>query len=174
MKFKTKIEDSRNYLRLKDGESVFGVFRGDLFEYKLHWAENRSVVCSESSQCELCQTGNKAKFRFRVNFLEKEGNTFIAKIFEQGWAVYDALRTMNETDYDLEKYAMKISRKGFGLNTAYSILPVPNGMVREETEKKLMAIQLNDLGHIGETEKEAPKIKPLEPMVTDTYEDIPF
>ncbi len=175
MKFRPKkTEDTRNFLKLKDGESLTGVFRGDLFEYRLHWADNHGSVCPGKDTCTLCATGNKAKFRFRVNFLVKEGSSYVAKIMEQGWTVYELLREMNETDYDLEKYVMKITRRGEKLDTTYSIIPAPNGALSEETEAKLKLVPLNDLGHLAQIDEE-PHVGDEPPPLSDVdLGDIPF
>lgn len=169
MKFRPKSEDTRNFVKLKDGESIVGVFRGELYEFKKHWADNRSTLCEGVESCVLCKAGQKPTFRFRANFLVKEGkDEYVAKVLEQGWTFYGLLRTLNEGDYDLEKYVMKITRNGTGLTTSYSVIPAPNGLVSSETEKKLKDVVLNDLGHITEGENE-----PAEPPPHGD-EDIPF
>lgn len=161
MKFESKSEDTRNFLRLKPGESAIGMFRGDPFSFRTHWANNRSTVCPGSANCEICQSGNKAKFRFRVNFITKEVDTYVAKIIEQGWTVYDTMRNLN-ADYDLEKFTVKVTRHGSGMETTYTIIPMPNGQINPEKEKQLAQVKLNDLGHITETEKEPAESPDLE------------
>ncbi len=177
MKFRQRDEDKRNFLKLKDGETISGIFRGDLFEYRLHWADNRGIVCT-GHDCELCKAGNKSKFRFRLNFIVKEGKDYVAKVFEQGWKTYELLSSMNDSDYPLEKYVLKITRRGIGLDTSYSIMPAPNGLVSAETEAKLKDVSLNVLDHITEAEKEpAPVVEdmPLQATGTEASDmDIPF
>lgn len=174
MKFKPKTEDSRNFLKLKANETISGIFRGDIYEFRTHWAENRSTVCPGKDSCPLCRSGDKSKFRFRVNFIVKEDAGYAAKIVEQGWTFYDLLRTINDGDYELEKFVMKISRHGTGLNTSYSVIPTPNGLVSPATELKLKEIALNELGHITESETEpiSEMGKQTIPPISD--DDIPF
>lgn len=154
MKFKPKSEDLRNFLKLKPGETAQGVFRGELYDFRTHWADNRSTICP-GSECEICKLGQKSKFRFRVNFIVKEDqDTYVAKVIEQGWTFYEVLRALNEGDYELEKYVMKVTRQGSGLNTSYTVIPLPNGLVSSDLEQKITSIPLNNLGHVTEAETE--------------------
>lgn len=171
MKFMAKSEDTRNFLKLKDSESAKGVFRGDIYYFRTHWNQNKSSLCPGKDKCELCATGDKSKFRFRVNFVAVEGDTLVAKIVEQGWDFHEVLRTLNEGDYQLEKYFMKITRHGEKLNTSYSVIPMPDGLVTAIREEKLSAVKLNDLKHITEAENAAPAMD-TPPPITDS--DIPF
>lgn len=166
MKFKPKFEDTRNFLKLKPSESVSGTFRGDPYDFKIHWNDNRSILCPGKEKCDLCIAGEKPKFRFRVNFIMKEGNDYVAKVIEQGWTFYETLRSLNESDYELEKYMMKITRQGSGMNTSYTIIPAPNGLLTSEVEKKVSQVVLNNIGHITEHENESSE--------NTTDADIPF
>jgi hypothetical protein len=167
-------EDSANYVRLKAGDTVKGVFRGDLFEFKKHWVGNHTEFCAgDAASCPLClaDPSKKAQFRFRVNLVINEGGALIPKIFEQGWLVYCQLRDIH-TDFNLEKTVVKITRTGSGLqDTTYSVLPVPGGDVKPDFEKRLSEVKLLDL-----MPSEALAAKPHdehanEGMFTD---DIPF
>lgn len=140
--------DSKNYLRLKDKESATGIFIGDPYEFRTHWAGTKSDLCSEDSTCPHCAQGIKSSFRFRINFIIKEGAQYVAKVFEQGWTTYLILKQLHEGDYNLEKHVMKISRSGSGPHdTVYSILPTPNGIVSSQTASQLIKVQLQDLKH---------------------------
>lgn len=148
MKFKDNVEsgaDSKHFLKLKNHkDSAVGVFCGDPFEFKQHWMGNRSQVCVGNG-CDLCAKGNRPSFRFRVNFVIKENNIPVSKIWEQGSTVYGQLRVLNE-QYPLEKNFMKITRNGTTKDdTSYSILPIPNGAVNAEQKKMLGSVQLHDL-----------------------------
>lgn len=158
MKFKDLTNNSsKNLLKLKAGEEIRGVFRGDPVDYRQHWHQNRGVICPGRHKCELCNAGEKSAFRFRINFIVNENGAYVAKVFEQGRAVYEALKALH-TDYNLEKHQMKIKRLGSGTETTYNILPVPNGNVTDELEKKLSAIPVNPLSEAteeGEDEEES-------------------
>lgn len=159
-------EFGENFLKLKSDESVQGVFRGDPHDFKLHWNNKVSTVCTEDPNCTLCKEGNKASFRFRLNFIVKSNGEYTAKVFEQGWKTYKALRVLHK-DYDLEKHAVKITRHGSGTDTTYSIIPMPNGIINADTEHSLAKIKLNSL----KPEQAPQQIGDDSPEV---YEDIPF
>jgi hypothetical protein len=134
----------KNLIRLKPGEETRGVFRGDPVDFRQHWVNNRSSICTGRETCDLCKSGEKSSFRFRINFVVNENGAYVAKIFEQGKAVYEAMKALNH-DYDLEKNQMKIKRLGSGTDTTYSILPVPNGVVTKDTEKAIGELALHQL-----------------------------
>jgi hypothetical protein len=161
MKFPPRPKESfKDYLKLKPGESIRGVFRGSPYRFRQHWENNVSSICE--SECSLCQQGKKASFRFRINFLTLENGAYVAKVFEQGGKVYDALSALNESDYDLERTVVKITRNGNGTDTTYSVVPVPKGDVSDELEKKLIEVKLNELD---------PQAEATPP---ETDEDLPF
>lgn len=172
MKFRAKSQDTRNFIKLKAGESIQGVFQGDPYEFKTHWLQNeqRSVLCDNPALCAVCKLGDKPKFRFRVNFVVKEGDAYAAKVLEQGWTSYQALENLQESGYNLEKQIIVITRQGAGLNTSYSIIPSPKGLINGDAEVKIKEVKLNDLGHVTEAEKEPAEVVP--PAHTD--EDLPF
>lgn len=167
--------DSKNYLRLKDKESAKGLFVGDPYHFRMHWVQNKSVLCSEDNQCPHCNQGLKSSFRFRISFITKDGDDYVAKIFEQGWTVYETLQHLN-ADYDLEKHLVKISRSGSGpSDTSYTILPVPNGELTPELAKKLAAVPLHDLRHKLDAEKTTTKRNNFTPEPAfNSDEEIPF
>lgn len=181
MKFKSEAgaADSKNYLRLKNGESAIVIFVGDPYEFRTHWANNRSVLCTEDKSCPHCNMGEKSTFRFRANVIIRDATGYISKIFEQGWATYLALKNLHEGDYNLEKYIMKISRKGSGRHdTSYSIIPVPTGEITPAIASRIVGIPLQDLKHKedpvmaqGENQKDSEFV----PMsVFDDEDSIPF
>lgn len=160
--------DGKNYLKLKDKEVVRGIFRGDPYLFRTHWFAQKSVVCT-SEQCSHCKNGEKSSFRFRINFIIKENDVFVPKIWEQGWTVYMQLKSLHESDYDLEETTMKVSRRGSGKDdTTYTVLPLPNGRVGAETEAKLSTIPLHNLSIFQSPEEKAP----TQESIYD--EDIPF
>lgn len=162
--FKATKAPSNKFVRLQDGESIQGVFRGDPFDFMQHWVKGdgsapHSFMCPGEG-CEECQKGNKPGFRFRLNFIVKEGSDYVAKIFEQSKTVYGILRTLNKA-CDVEKKVMKVTRTGSGKQTKYDIEPA--GDLSEATEKSLAQVKLNDLQN-------------LESKVEESYstDDIPF
>lgn len=138
MKFRSDEElpetgGSKNYIKLKDKGSVEGIFRGDTHEFFVKWENRKSREVPEGTP--------DSKFRFRVNFLVKEGAVWVPKIFEQGQIVYKQLRELHE-EYDLEKTFIKITRNGDGTDTTYSLLPKLKQTMTKETEAHLKEIEL--------------------------------
>lgn len=164
MKFKPKTKDHRSFVKLTDGQTVTGIFRGEAFEFRTHWHERRSVVCPGDG-CELCMTKDKPKYQFRVNFITKENEAYIAKIWQGSYNFYDQLRDLN-TDYPIDQNILKITRDGSGLHTKYKALPILNSQITPELEAKISQIPLNELGHITDFEKE--------PADGPDLSDIPF
>lgn len=140
MKFKERPKGPNNFLKIKAGESIKGILRGEIFDYSQHWHLNKGEQCAGEG-CVLCAEGAKKSFRFRANILIKnEAGNYECKIFEQGGVTYDFLKSLSE-DFDLEKTVLKISRVGEKMQTKYTIVPLP-GVV---DDTKFKDIPLHDL-----------------------------
>ena len=138
MKFRNENElpetgGSKNFLKLKDKESVQGIFRGDLHEFFVVWENGKSQ--------EVGQDTPGAKFRFCVNFVVKEGTGYVAKLFEQGLTVYNQLRELHD-EYELDKIVVKITRNGTGTDTTYSVMPLLKHAISKETMRFLDTMEL--------------------------------
>lgn len=105
---------SGSFVKLKSGESIKGVFRGDPVEFHCKWIGKTTQICDKDDP--------DAMFRFRLNLVVKDGPEYTARIFEQGVRVYQDLRSINE-EFDLEKTVVKITRTGDGSQTRYNIMP---------------------------------------------------
>ena len=168
MKFRKDLPtgDGKNYLKLKSGESVTGIFRGETYEFTQLWGGPKPIEVEDGTP--------GGKFRFRINFVVKEGAAYVVKVFEQGSKVYSAMAELNDI-YPLDKTLMRITRQGSTMNdTTYSILPMPQP-VTMETLKVLDTLQLNDLG--------GKKVKPEDqppwddappPAGVDERDELPF
>jgi hypothetical protein len=136
MKFRDDIPESggsKNFLKLKDKESVSGIFMGELHEFFVLWEAGKS------REVEANTPG--AKFRFRVNFVVKEGSVYVPRIFEQGLVVYKDLAAINE-EYPLESVVIKVTRNGVGTDTTYNLLPLLKQSITKETLAHLQTIEL--------------------------------
>ncbi len=138
MKFqkKEKSEAGGNYLKIKDGESVKGVFRGEIHEFRIKWENNKSI--------EIPETDPTRMNRFRLNFIVYEGSKFIAKTWEFGITVYDQLASIH-SEYDLQKTKVKITRQGTGTDTAYHVLPLLKEPIAGPVLAAIEAVPLNIL-----------------------------
>jgi hypothetical protein len=61
----------KNLVKLKAGESITGVFRGEPHVVWKHWENNMGYLCTGSG-CGRCTPKNKASYRIQVNFITKE------------------------------------------------------------------------------------------------------
>jgi hypothetical protein len=128
---------SKNFLKLKDKESVSGIFMGDIQEFYILWENGKSRVVPEGT--------SGAKFRFRVNFLVKEGSVYVPRIFEQGLTVYRLLAELDH-EYGLDTIMVKVTRNGTGTDTTYSALPLLKQQITKETLAHLKTVELFPLG----------------------------
>lgn len=130
MKFREDLPDgggASDYLKLKDKESITGVFVGEMYEFFALWKDKKPLIVPEGT--------DGAKFRFKVNFVTKEDDNYVAKIFEQGKIVYKQLLEINK-EYPLETIAVKITRQGSGqMDTEYLFMPMLKTTVSEAVYK---------------------------------------
>lgn len=168
MKFKDDFgsnssSSGKDFIKIQDGKSVVGLCAGDPYEFFQHWVGKKSEECI-GEMCKLCRDGSP-KERFRINFIVKEANGYVAKIFEQGPTVYGLLRTISKR-YPLNETLIEICRSGSGLNdTSYSILPMDKSLVTPEKLELIKKVKLHDLT-LKEQKETVPSI--------DNDETIPF
>lgn len=139
MKFRTEMPDTGGsggvFVRLKDKESITGVFRGDIYEFFQLW--------KPGAKPEIVAEGTpKASFRFRLNFIVKENDVYTAKIFENNSSTYKKLAAL-AGEYELDDVTVKITRDGEGLDTEYSVLP----LLKLKVSEAVKAVVLLPLGH---------------------------
>lgn len=146
MKFKKESElpsSGGAFLKLKDGESVIGVFRGEVHEFYSKWENKKNFICGPEDK--------DGKFRFRVNFVTQEpSGEWTSKILEQGKTFYLQLGDLNE-ECELKTTKVKISRKGSTINdTSYAIVPTMKDLLTSAQLKLVEATKLEDLEHKDE------------------------
>lgn len=136
---------SGHFLRLKDKETVRGVFVGDVHHFYTKWKNGKSLPCDEKDP-----EGNP---RFKCNFVyhdETQGQ-LVVKVWEFAYAVFEILKGINE-DYPLEKTKLKITRNGTGTNTTYMVLPLV-GEKEALTANQIAAINNMPLHDLKKKEK---------------------
>jgi hypothetical protein len=134
---------SKNYLKLKDGEQVVGVFRGNPHEFYVLWKEGKAEPVPEGTK--------GASFRFRINFITKENEMFVAKIFEQGATVYNQLKELHE-EHGLSETVVVIRRSGTEKKTTYNIMPSGKTKWSPALAKQVEAIELHKLNESSNEE----------------------
>lgn len=155
-------ENSGKFLRIKSGESIKGVFRGEIYEFMIKWENNKSHVVEN-----LDLTKNN---RFKLNFVVFEEGRFIAKIWEFSQTVYNTLSSIAE-EYPLEKTKVKITRQGVGTETTYHILPLLNEPLGPQALSQIEAVEL---AFLGTQKKPEPENRLLPASNYETEEDLPF
>jgi hypothetical protein len=158
MKFRKDLPESQTagtYLKLKDQESVTGIFRGNTHEFFSVWENKKAIIVPEGTP--------GAKFRFRVNFVVKDGTTYVPRIFEQGQTVYEIMAELHE-EYNLEQTVVKITRKGTELDTTYTLLPLLKHEISQET--------MNYLDHMDLLPLDGQKSQ--KESINKNQDDLPF
>jgi hypothetical protein len=131
-----------NYLKLGDGQSVEGVFRGEVFEFYQDWPKGgMKKIYSEPTE--------GASLRFRANFVVYEDGKYIARVFDFGVTVYNVLADIAE-NYDIEKTKIKITRRGIEKQTQWMILPL--GAIEAKILKSVALVELNVLNTEAQVE----------------------
>jgi hypothetical protein len=123
MEFKTKAKQSsggsEKFLKLKDGESVIGVFRGEIYEFHMKWVNNKSTPASLDDP--------EAKTRFRANIIVPVNGKPVAKIFEFAYPVFEQMANIDKKLKEkkrggITKVKVDISRMGEGTSTKYMLM----------------------------------------------------
>lgn len=122
------------FVKLEDGESVVGVFYGD--------PEHANVKFDRQAKKWV---KDPTAFRFRLNLLIEDQGVLVSKIYEGGSTVYTQLRELHKTGYALPVTKVKLTRKGTGTDTVYTILPIPHGNLTPEETAKYSKVPLKDL-----------------------------
>ena len=135
-----------NILKLKPGEEIKGLFRGNSFKFFQHWipGQKQPILCGKTNgdHCFQCEQGAKVTPRFKVNFLLNENGKIKPMIFEQGMGTLRDLAALNEMT-PLDKSYVKIRRTGSGKDTRYPIIILQQ--VAPDVLKKIESIKLFDL-----------------------------
>jgi hypothetical protein len=144
MKFPDLSKDTGGkFVKMKSGDRLVGLFVGDPVMFDQHWVEGKSQNCT-GPNCPHCEAGEKASTRFHINFLTKEEDVWVAKVFEQGKKTLKTLAAFHE-EYDLEKTLVSVTKQGEKMTTVYNLLPAKVNLTEAEL-KKVRAIPLNKLG----------------------------
>jgi len=141
------------FISLKDGETVQGVFRGEPYGYYRKFPD----------KTEYADWADGRRFRFKVNFVVKEKDEYVAKIFEGSKTVSEQLLDVIE-EYSQDA-VFKIKRAGTTKDdTRYTIMHVRK--LSDDDKAALDNVKLKDLkgGRSRKDEKETPEVE----------EEIPF
>jgi hypothetical protein len=151
---------TENYLKLADGQSVTGVFRGEAYEFWQKWPKGGEKEI-------FTEPAPGAKSRFKLNFVIKaENGVLIAKVWEFGLGTYNELAEIH-AEYPLPETTIKITRSGTGTNTKYSILPLLKTPLTKAQLAKINEVPL----HVLDIQQKPEAIEDAESVDAD---EVPF
>ncbi len=123
------------YLRLKDGEAIKIIPRGEIYEFYSVFGTKGEVPAHTQG----------SRVRYKMNAVVYEDGIFKAKILEYGPSVYDQLAEINKI-CDVTKTKIRFSRKGSGkADTQYMLLPLVNEPISSVVMQQIEAVKLNIL-----------------------------
>ncbi len=140
---KRKGSASEDYIRLKDGESVEGVFVGEPYFY----------YGAFKDRTEYPEWQEGLSFKFKINFVTHDNGQLVPKIVQGGRRLANAIVTVKE-EYGLDN-VFKIARAGSGKDdTTYAVLF--KGKIPDAIKAKLKDVELKKLQFKkAETEEES-------------------
>jgi len=122
------------FVRLKDGESVVGLFCGEPHSYETVWTGKASELYDEQKHA-----GMKPTLRIALNFFT--GGAM--KVIDLNATTFRKLCQARHK-YGLDKL-FEVSRHGNGVDTEYSILLEPDGAKLSEATGAVKKAELHDL-----------------------------
>jgi hypothetical protein len=133
------------FLKLKDGESVKGVFKGEPRYFYQKWGEG-----------EVPEGTPGAAWRFELNFVTKDGASYVAKVFSQGTRVMKRLEFLNKKK-PLERLVVEITRSGSTKDDTEYFIEIADTQPNEAGWRVIDAVKLVDLG--GSKEESEPQFE---------------
>lgn len=127
------VKDLKNYdpdmggswLKFEEGTTTLRLLSHS-YTYRTHWdnKEKKSYDC-EGEGCKWCAKGNQPRNRWAYLVLVRDKKAPAIKVMEVGWSVFGTiLELANDEDYgDPREYDIKVTRKGSGLDTEYTVIP---------------------------------------------------
>lgn len=127
---------SETHLRLKDGDVVNIIPRGEIYEFYSVFGTKGEVSADTPS----------ARARFKVNVVIFENGMFKAKILEFGKSIYSQLYELNHV-CDVTQTKLRFSRKGSTKDTTeYTLLPIIKEPLSAGQMDAIRAVDLHILG----------------------------
>lgn len=151
------------FLQIKDGESVTGIFRGEPYRHFIKWIEGKSIDADENER--------EARPRFKLNFITNVDGALKALIWNFSQTVYNQLAEIHD-EYPLESTKLKITRRGTGKETMYSILPLLKEPLSSKQLDDIAKVQLQVLG--GEVLKPKPSVNGPDFPMSSGFDELPF
>lgn len=120
------------FLKIEDGKSVNGVFRGELYTFYQSWPQGGTKQIYDVPTA-------GASMRFKANVVIFEDGKFVAKVWEFPVTVNNMLYEI-AGELDITKTKCKISRLGSGKKTQWMVFPL--GPLDAKALKQVEAVEL--------------------------------
>lgn len=135
--------ENKNFIKLKDGEEVQGVFAGEPYTFYKKFKD----------QVEYADWADGRSWKFRINFIVKGDNGYEAKVLEGGSTICDQILAAKEEEGLDAIY--KIKRKGSGKeDTVYTVHF--KGKLTPEQIEQMKGVKLQNLVFNRSTSLNAP------------------
>lgn len=111
-------------IKMKGGQDIEGVFRGDPVMDRKHFIDQKPNECIGLPNCPLCAAGHKASVKFYLNMAVKTSSGYSMRVmgFSPGkFTQLNSIRSKIKTPF--ERTSFSVSREGEGLDTDYIIIP---------------------------------------------------
>lgn len=131
------------FLKIKDGETIHAVFRGEPLEGYSNFQTKEWFPLEAGKQ-------PGTTYRFRVNVIVKEGASYVAKVWEQGYErQQDIYRLVEDADQffskKLKDVVVAITRNGSTKDDTKYSMRLAKQQPEAATWKVIDAVKLNDL-----------------------------
>ena len=156
-----------DYIKLKDGQFIEGVFMGDPYTFYTIYKENPYKEYATK------ETPNHS-FKFKINFLVSSGNGYVSKVISGG---YGFLLNIRDAIIEYgEQCVFKIKRTGVEKATTYTVFFKRH--IGEEEWNELKTIELKQIHPVktstnpSRQDEEQPPLPTERPVFDD--DSIPF
>lgn len=132
------VEDSENlFFKFAEGDSRIRPL-GDPRKYDIHWIGGERYVCS-GEDCSHCANGDKPQTRYVIWIIDRKTDSI--KILESGITIFAGMKAVGEEfgvnpGGSKEGYDFKVTRKGTGLDTKYTVMHIKNTPLTEKEKEK--------------------------------------
>lgn len=155
---------SKTFLKVGDGNSVVGVFKGDPETFYRIYEDGKYKIVPKSDV--------NGKFTFQMNVIIRENEELVAKLFQGNWHNLEDLKALHK-EYNLEETCIKISQTGERQSKRISFMPMIKQKPDQDEIKKIKLLDAkprsNQQANIGYGDVSGYDSPPL-----PAFDEIPF
>lgn len=138
--------DLRPWLTFEEGTTTIRLLSHS-YSFRSHYirSENKSYDCVGVVKCKWCQEGDPPKQRWAYLVLVRGDESYV-KALEIGWSIFETiLELAKDKDYgDPRSFDLKITRKGKGRKTNYTVIPGKDTKFTDKEKLILRPQKLDD------------------------------